>query len=349
MRKVRSKPLLGATAIAEYLAACRYSEVLAPEQHRDVAPVTGLQRYTNPAGNIRLLWNGCTWWGTASARSWAVGAYVRPPAYLYSRISDYISVADEMALSEVAAILGVTQRQAQRLAAAGELGQVRRIGRTIVVPSVAVYRAHNNGTTSRGRPSYPVTAWAALALLSGDPASASHQRRLADRLAEMTPIEVARFTRRRATIVNARVTVRIETEALASRLVDAGMKPTGLMSPLAVEWGLAGGDAAQIDGYLYVEPGRALGNLKLREDPGGRIVLRLLELPVDPLPEAAVALDLMESMDSRASTAGAEQLAEMIGRLRTWRRLGRADASRPLAGTSSDVRNRCDVGDSAGS
>lgn len=221
-----------------------------------------------------------------------------------------------MALSEAAAILGVTQRQAQRLAAIGELGHVRHVGRTIVVPAAAVYRAQNNGTTGRGRPAYPATAWAALALLSGDPAGGSQQRRLADRLAEMTPTDVARFARRRAKIVNVRVTVRIETDALASKLVDAGMKPTGLMSPLATEWGLAGDDAAQIDGYLYVEPSRALGDLKLREDPGGRIVLRLLELPVDPLPEAAVALDLMESMDSRARTVGAEQLAEMIGRLR---------------------------------
>jgi excisionase family DNA binding protein len=225
-------------------------------------------------------------------------------------------MADEMPLSEAATILGVTQRQAQRLAAGGELGHVRYVGRTVVVPSAAVHRAKNNGTTSRGRPAFPATAWMALALLSGRPADGPSEMRIADRMATMTPIEVARFTRRRATITSLRLTVRMTPDAMAAHLRNSGVKPTGLMSPLAVEWGLAGDGASLIDGYLHVGPDRTLRDLKLREHPGGRITLRLLDLPVDPLPEATVALDLMESMDSRARGVGRDRLAKMIGRLR---------------------------------
>lgn len=79
-------------------------------------------------------------------------------------------------------------------------------------------------------------------------------------------------------------TVRIATGAFASRLLDAGMNPTGPMSSLTVEWGLAGEDAAEFDGYVYVEPNRALRDLNLCDDPDGPIMVRLLELPVDPLP-----------------------------------------------------------------
>ncbi|VEG49046.1 Uncharacterised protein [Mycolicibacterium chitae] len=222
-----------------------------------------------------------------------------------------------MPLSEAAEILGVTPRQAQRLAAGGELGYVRLVGRTAVVKSAAVHRAKNNGTTSKGRPAFPATAWMALALLSGRVPDGRNEMRIADRLAAMTPIEVARFARRRATVRSLRLTVRMAPDTLVAHLQNKGMKPTGLMSPLAVEWGLAADNAAQIDGYLYVGPNRTLRDLKLREDPGGgQISLRLLDFPVDPLPDAAVALDLMESMDSRARSVGRDRLVEMIGLLR---------------------------------
>ncbi len=225
-------------------------------------------------------------------------------------------MTDEMALAEAAEILGVTQRQAQRLAAGGELGYVRLVGRTAVVKSAAVHRAKNNGTTSKGRPAFPTTAWTALALLSGRVPDGRNEMRIADRLAAMTPIEVARFARRRATVRSLRLTMRMAPNTLVTHLQNKGMKPTGLMSQLAVKWGLATDNAALIDGYLYVGPDRTLRDLKLREDPGGQISLRLLDLPVDPLPDAAVALDLMESMDSRARSVGRDQLVEMIGRLR---------------------------------
>lgn len=226
-------------------------------------------------------------------------------------------MVDEMPLSEAAQILGVTPRQAQRLAASGELGHTRRVGRAVVVAPTAVYRAQNNGTTSKGRPALPDTAWVALGLLSGRPADGPHERRLADRLAAMSPIEVARFTRRRATITQMRVISRRAQRDLPDSLIEAGLQPTGLMSPLITDWGLAGGRSEDvIDGYLYVAPDRTLRDLGLREEPGGRIALRILDAPVEPLPEAVVALDLMESMDSRARTVGRDRLAEIIDGLR---------------------------------
>lgn len=235
----------------------------------------------------------------------------------YSRISDHIIMVDEMPLSEAAQILGVTPRQAQRLAANGELGHTRRVGRTVVVAPTAVYRARNNGTTSRGRPALPATAWVALDLLSGRPAQGQFERRLLARLSAMSPIEVARFARRRATITQMRVISRRAQRDMPENLIAAGLQPTGLMSPLITDWGLAGGRPEDvIDGYLYVSSARALRELGLREEPGGRIALRILDAPVEPLPPAVVALDLMESMDSRARSVGRERLAEMIDGLR---------------------------------
>ncbi|WP_024442046.1 MULTISPECIES: helix-turn-helix domain-containing protein [unclassified Mycobacterium] len=226
-------------------------------------------------------------------------------------------MVDEMPLSEAAQILGVTPRQAQRLAASGELGHTRRVGRTVVVTPAAVYRAHNNGTTSRGRPALPATAWTALDLLSGREAQGQFERRLADRLSTMSPIELARFARRRATITQLRVISRSAQRDLPENLIAAGLKPTGMMSPLITDWGLAGGRTEDvIDGYLYVGPDRTLRELGLREESGGRIALRILDAPVEPLPPAVVALDLMESMDSRARSVGHDRLTEMIDGLR---------------------------------
>lgn len=167
-------------------------------------------------------------------------------------------MADEMPLSEAAQILGVTPRQAQRLAASGELGQTRRVGRTVVVAPTAVYRAQNNGTTSKGRPALPGTAWVALDLLSGRSARRPHEERLAARLAAMSPIQVARFTRRRATITQMRLISRRAQPDLLASLIAAGLQPTGLMSPLITDWGLAGGRSEDvIDGYLYVGTDRS--------------------------------------------------------------------------------------------
>ncbi|MGV0782876.1 hypothetical protein [Mycolicibacterium sp. XJ775] len=222
-----------------------------------------------------------------------------------------------MPLSEAAQILGVTPRQAQRLAASGELGHTRRVGRTVVVAPAAVYRAQNNGTTSRGRPALPGMAWAALHLLSGGAAHGQREGHLAARLATMSPIQVARFTRRRARITQMRVISRRAQHDLSDSLIAAGLHPTGLMSPLITDWGLAGGRSEDvIDGYLYVGSDRTLRDLGLREEPGGRISLRILDQPLHSLPPAAVALDLMESMDSRARTVGRERLAQMIAGLR---------------------------------
>lgn len=235
----------------------------------------------------------------------------------YSRISDHILMVDEMPLSEAAQILGVTPRQVQRLAASGALGHTRRVGRTVVVSPAAVYRARNNGTTSRGRPALPDTAWVALDLLSGRPAQGQFERRLVARLSAMSPIEVARFARRRAKITQMRVISRRAQRGMPENLIAAGLQPTGLMSPLITDWGLAGGRPEDvIDGYLYVSSARALRELGLREEPSGRIALRILDAPVGPLPPAVVALDLMESMDSRAHSVGRERLAEMIDGLR---------------------------------
>ena len=297
---------------------------LSPGTHKIGVRATGIRGGCNVGylsawgGNLRIETgadadNGIGWVRRSTTATMSIPAGVAT----YSRISDYIIMVDEVTLADAARILGVTARQAQRLAAHGELGRTRTFGRTVVVDPAAVYRIKNSGAQSRGRPALPETAWIALDILSGRPAGTAHEKRAIARLAAMTPIQVARFARRRAKIVRFRAMSRAAQDDIAARLVAGGMLPTGLMSPLIIDWGLAGDRAGDvIDGYLHLHSGTTLRDVGLREDSEGRVSLRIIESAIDTVPAAAVALDLMESMDSRVRHVGQDRLQWMIDGLR---------------------------------
>ena len=147
---------------------------LSPGTHKIGVRATGIRGGCNVGylsawgGNLRIETgadadNGIGWVRRSTTATMSIPAGVAT----YSRISDYIIMVDEVTLADAARILGVTARQAQRLAAHGELGRTRTFGRTVVVDPAAVYRIKNSGAQSRGRPALPETAWIALDILSG--------------------------------------------------------------------------------------------------------------------------------------------------------------------------------------
>lgn len=100
---------------------------------------------------------------------------------------------------DAAATLGVSSRQVERLAQAGDIVVTRRVGRSLLLDSLSVHRCAQMGR-HRGRPWSEQAAWGALALLSSlsvDWLPAAHRTRLRDRLRRSTADEVAYLARRR--------------------------------------------------------------------------------------------------------------------------------------------------------
>lgn len=73
----------------------------------------------------------------------------------------------EMTTVAGAEILGVSARQVARLARAGDLTVTRTVGGALLLDGASVHRLANQ-VRHNGRPWTAGTAWAALALLSGE-------------------------------------------------------------------------------------------------------------------------------------------------------------------------------------
>src|SRR5665647_744281 len=106
----------------------------------------------------------------------------------------------QMTTRDAAGRLGISQRQVQRLIAAGRLPSTRTAGDAWVVEALAV-NAMTRARPDRGRPWSPATAWAALWRLSGLEVDWLDRRttsRLTARLKSISPEELLHATRRRA-------------------------------------------------------------------------------------------------------------------------------------------------------
>lgn len=220
----------------------------------------------------------------------------------------------EMSVAEAAARLGVSPRQVARLADAGELRIARRVGGNLLLDSASVHqreRAHPH----RGRPLNAAGAWAALRLLSGervdnapDPSTLS---RLRARLRRSTADDVAWMVRRRA----------LGAARMQGWGDTAGLVPTGLSALADERWsslfGLSDAPFDGFDGYVaqqdYAETANRLG---LVEDREGDYSIRLVPVgarwEVNHVLVAAVAVDLMESLDTRAAAAGRDVLTRLL-------------------------------------
>ncbi|MFZ2240412.1 MAG: DNA-binding protein [Gordonia amarae] len=221
----------------------------------------------------------------------------------------------EMTASDAAETLDVSQRQVRRLANGGVLTVSRVVGRTLLLDAASVHRLAQR-VRHNGRPWAPATAWAALALLSGervDWIDASVLSRLRHRLRGYNVREVAWLSRRRAAV-----------HQMRGWGTADGLLPTGvsaLQEPeIATLFGLSTANRGT-DGYVA---NRAFSDLTLvsglYHDIEGDVVVRVvpddagydLEHPLI----AAVAVDLSESLDTREAAAGERVLGELIAEFR---------------------------------
>jgi excisionase family DNA binding protein len=221
----------------------------------------------------------------------------------------------EMTAADAAEQLHVSQRQVRRLASNGVLTISRVVGRTLLLDAASVHQLAGR-VRHNGRPWTPATAWAALALLSGqhapwmEPAAVS---RLRHRLRGASATEVAWLARARAHVHQMQGWGR-----------DTGLIPTGvsaLREPrLATLFDLSPVDRGS-DGYIAARHfDDMVTNLGLFDDIEGDIVVRVVPddagYAVDRLLIAAVAVDLSESLDTREASAGERVLNDLLDAFR---------------------------------
>jgi hypothetical protein len=221
---------------------------------------------------------------------------------------------DVMTLADAAERLGVSPRQAQRLAAAGDL--TRAVGNVVTTESVARALAQRNANAHLTRAWSKQTAWAALALLSGrdDLARGIGQAqlsRLRARLRAATPESLAASLRMRASVH--------QYEAHPSALARLAPKVTvpgtgdgaGTLAPR---------DATGVDGYVNTaDLARLVGDFALIPALGApHVVLRATDYThVKVIAESGAALlgaDLATSVDARERSEGLRLLADAIER-----------------------------------
>jgi len=222
----------------------------------------------------------------------------------------------EMTAVACAEVLGVSARQIARLARAGELTVTRMVGGALLLDGASVHRLAKHGRHN-GRPWTAATAWAALALLSGESVDwldAAAKSRLRHRLRASSASELCWTTRRRATVH--RMQGWGKDEGLLHSGVSALRDPamSELFDLTAVERGADGYVCARI----FSDVVRKLG---LVDDVDGDVTVRVVPDDAgyagDHVLTAAVAVDLAESLDTRESAAGLRVLEDLLDAFRS--------------------------------
>ncbi|MCM3689059.1 helix-turn-helix domain-containing protein [Kocuria rosea] len=209
----------------------------------------------------------------------------------------------EVTIAEAATRLGVSPRQAQRLAQQGQLQIVRRVGRTLLVEDTAITQRHQTGR-GPGRRWNSNTAWAAIELLEHGWTTRAAARtlfRLKGRLASLSVEEFVRLAAGRAQTQRMTQTRR-RPAALKDALMLSGR--SALDNPqVAARFGLAGGESQIIEGYLHQdELEEVLTRFGLVADAEGEVFLHISEeVPVDSI--ITTALDLVERGTTRERAA----------------------------------------------
>lgn len=218
----------------------------------------------------------------------------------------------ELTLSEAASRLGVSTRQAQRLAHEGQLQIVRRVGRSIIVDDSAVAQ-RRHVSARRGRRWNRSTAWAAIDLVelgTTDRISGSTLTRLKKKLSEISVEEFARLAAGRSRTLRMTQTRR-SAAALEKVLVLTGqsaLKDTDV----AAFFGLAGGASDVVEGYVVSgDLGSVITRFGLEADAEGEVFLRVVDQQVRSS-RAITALDLFERGSTRERSAGARVLRDLL-------------------------------------
>ena len=218
----------------------------------------------------------------------------------------------EMTTAAAAAQLSTSTRQVERLAQAGELTVTRIVAGALLLDGESVHLL-SQMRRHRGRPWSAATAWAALALLSGervDWLSAAAMSRLRHRLRASDASELAWMVRRRAAV-----------HRMQGWGDDTGLLRTGISalrdSSMSSLFDLTAVDRG-IDGYVRASDFTALAtSLGLVESQSGDVRVRVVAddagYTVDHTLTAAVAVDLMsDSLDARESAAGRRVLQRLL-------------------------------------
>lgn len=220
----------------------------------------------------------------------------------------------ELTLTEAASRLGVSVRQAQRLAQDGRLQVVRRVGRNVIVEDSGVLR-RRRVSTQRGRRWNATTAWAAIDLLDHgrtDRITGSTLTRLKSRLGQVSVEEFARLAADRAETRRMTQTRR-RAEALKQSLALTGR--SALDDPsTAAHFGLAGGGTELVEGYSLRPELEALSlRFGLEADADGEVFLHLTD--EDPVSSPiTTALDLYERGTTRERSAAEKTLRAALDR-----------------------------------
>lgn len=222
----------------------------------------------------------------------------------------------EMTTVATAEELGVSVRQVARLAHAGELTITRTVAGALLLDTASVHRLAQRNR-HKGRPWTAATAWAALALLSGehvDWLDSAALSRLRHRLRASSASELSWMTRRRATVRH------MQGWGRYAGLLASGRSALHDQST-AAQFDLTAG-AGGTDGYVRATDFTALtATLGLFDDVDGDVTVRVVPAAagykVDRVLTAAVAVDLAESLDTRESAAGVRVLESLLADFRS--------------------------------
>lgn len=222
-----------------------------------------------------------------------------------------------MTTVEAAEELEATRAMVHKLLKNGSLLVAGRAGRSILIDSASVQR-YKNRRTLMGRSWNAATAWAALKIIEGGTPrwiDATSRYRLKQRLKVMDPAELAAAVGTKDQVKRYRI-----APAGIPRAADYFL-PTGTTalndSAVSDRFGLAAGRTDVLEGYLdTVRAPMIVNGLSLVEDPAGNIIMHIVDGGYafeDPgTPDAAIAVDLMESLNSRERAAGKNMLEKIF-------------------------------------
>lgn len=224
-----------------------------------------------------------------------------------------------MTTAEAAWTLGTDVKTVRGWVDSGQLPLAGRAGRTFLLEPTSVQRMAGY-SRHRGRSWAPGTAWAAIHLVSGGRAEwlipqNRSRLRTALRDSSMNAERMHSLARKRSTVRRYRGHQSV-ARMLTGEVVQTGTSAVAEDAGVARRFGLASGQA-RVDGYIGL--GRAdfiAGDFALVADPAGEIVLREADLhhvtQDGVTPPAVVALDLMDSLDTRERSAGRRVLDELL-------------------------------------
>lgn len=230
-----------------------------------------------------------------------------------------------VSVPEAARILGVSDRQARKLAEAGQV-RAQRVGGRWVVDAAAL-EAGRDQLRRPGRPLSAELAWALLVSLSRPAGSGAeaidsvlevvHDRRARHRLRVLFGSAGDVGRRRRLLASRGRRRPVWLHPVMEQRLLeDSRVRVSG--GPALVEAGV--GLSGVPVGRLYVEEAAVPGlfaRYRLQDDPAAPLELMVIPASVPehllppagrPVPLAVAAADLLDSADARERDAGAELL-----------------------------------------